>query len=95
MAATNREGATEGKGGVPPGEIGSPMGNEAYNIINALANKLEGMEAFRKYAKDGRDEIWREVTEHDRKAVGLLIDELEQLVRDGKLRAGVGGKSVQ
>lgn len=90
---TNREEGTrtEKRGGVQPGGIGSPVSNEAYDVINALANKLEGLEAFRKYAKDAREELWREVSQHDYEAVALLIDELEQLVRDGKLRGGAEG----
>src|SRR5262249_1579817 len=33
--------------------IGSPLSNDAYNLIAALHAKLEGMEAYRKFAFDG------------------------------------------
>jgi hypothetical protein len=77
------------------GGIGSPISNEAYNILSALHNKLEGLEAYRKYSRDGDREIWKEMSDADVKCVERLVDELERLVRDGKLRmsaAGGGGK---
>lgn len=66
--------------------VGSPISNEAYNVITALQAKLEGLEAYRKYAKDGTNEVWRELTENDVQAVGTLVDELERIVKEGKLR---------
>lgn len=81
-------------GGVPRGEIGSPITNEAYDIISALAHKLEGLEAFRKYAMDANEEVWRKVSDHDQQAVDVLCDQLEQLCRDGKLRGQTGAKST-
>lgn len=66
--------------------VGSPISNEAYNIITALQAKLEGLEAYRKYSKDTGANIWKELTQSDVGCVRTLVDELERLVRDGKLR---------
>jgi len=65
--------------------VGSPIGNEAYNVISALQAKLEGLEAYRKYQQSG-GQIWPRLTELDTQAVQLLSQELEQLVQQGKLR---------
>ncbi len=70
----------------PGGGIGSPLSNDAYNVIAALHAKLEGMEAYRKFAKDGDEKCWQECTEYDQKCVDVLVDRLEQIVRAGKLR---------
>jgi hypothetical protein len=89
----------QGQGGMQGGvqdqgstSIGSPITNEAYNVITALQAKLEGLEAYRKYAKDGQTQIWQTLTQTDVKTVGILIDELERLVKDGKLRMREPGK---
>ncbi len=71
------------------GEIGSPVSNDAYNIISALHEKLEGLDAYRKYAKDGDLAVWKELTQLDQQAVMRLVDQLEQLVKDGKLRSAM------
>lgn len=68
------------------GEIGSPVSNDAYNIIAALHEKLQGLEAMRKFARDGDLPIWKQLTQLDVQAVDRLVDQLEQMVRDGKFR---------
>ncbi len=79
-----------GTGGVqqqqPQGSVGSPISNEAYNVITALQAKLEGLEAYRKYAKDGDSSIWQELSQAEIQSVGRLVDELERLVQDGRFR---------
>jgi len=68
-------------------DIGSPVSNEVYNLISALHEKLEGLEAYRKYAKDGDPRgLWREMTQADRACVNKLVEEVERLAKDGKLR---------
>lgn len=71
--------------------VGSPISNEAYNVITALQAKLEGLEAYRKYQKDGTGQIWQELAQADQQCVMRLVDELEQLVKGGKLRGQTGG----
>ena len=73
--------------------VGSPITNEAYNVISALASKLEGLEAYRKYCKDGGSQTWQQLTQLEVQGVQKLVDELEQLVKDGKLRLQTPGKA--
>ena len=72
--------------------VGSPISNEAYNVLSALQSKLEGLEAYRKYAQDG-GQIWPQLSQQDNQAVQTLVQELERLVRDGKLRPGTPGQA--
>jgi hypothetical protein len=76
-----------------PVGVGSPISNEAYDIITALHSKLEGLEAYRKYAKDGNDELWRRMTESDVACVETLCQELERVVRNGGLRMHPPGRA--
>jgi hypothetical protein len=80
--------------GQAAGDVGSPISNEAYNVITALQSKLEGLEAYRKYSKDGGQQIWKELSDRDNDTVRLLVDELERIVREGRFRAGTPGKPV-
>lgn len=75
------------------GGVGSPITNEAYNVVTALQSKLEGLEAYRKYAKDGNGQIWQELTQTELQAVSRLVDELERLVKDGKFRMREPGRA--
>lgn len=86
------QGETRTQGGESEG-VGSPISNEAYNVISALHAKLEGLEAYRKYSKDEDAELWRELTQLEVQTVGKLVDQLEQIVKDGKLRMQEPGKA--
>jgi hypothetical protein len=68
------------------GDVGSPISNDAYNVVAALHAKLEGLEAYRKFSKDGGGQLWSQLTREDVKCVELLVDELERMVKDGKFR---------
>jgi len=67
-------------------ELGSPISNEAYNLITALQSKLEGLDAYSSYAQDGDKELWRKLSEQDMQSVRLLADELERMVQGGRFR---------
>ena len=74
--------------------IGSPISNEAYNVISALQAKLEGLEAYRKYAQSGGDQqLWQQLTQLDTQAVQLLTQQLEQLAQGGQLRMRQPGQA--
>jgi hypothetical protein len=73
--------------------IGSPISNEAYNVLSALHAKLEGQEAYRKYQQSGGGQLWQQLTQLDNQATQLLVQELEQLVRDGKFRMRQPGQT--
>jgi hypothetical protein len=85
-----RQGDREEGGGA---SIGSPISNDAYNIIAALHAKLEGLEAYRKFSRDGDTGVWQKLTEQDRRSVEILCDELERLVKDGKFREMGGSRA--
>ena len=73
--------------------VGSPISNEAYNILAALHAKLEGLEAYRKFQQDGDSRIWQQLSQQDTQAVSTLIDELERLVKEGRFRMQQPGQA--
>jgi hypothetical protein len=73
--------------------VGSPISNEAYNVLAALHSKLEGLEAYRKFAKDANEEIWQNLTKADVECVRTLVDELERLVKEEKFRINEPGQT--
>jgi hypothetical protein len=74
-------------------DVGSPISNDAYNVISALHSKLEGLEAYRKYAQDGNDRLWQQLSQQDNQTVETLVTELERLVRDGQFRLKTPGRA--
>ena len=84
---------TTGQMGQQSQGIGSPISNEAYNVLSALHSKLEGLEAYRKYAQDGDQQIWQQLSQQDNQAVQTLVGELERLVREGRFRMGQPGQA--
>ena len=76
--------------------IGSPISNEVYNIISVLHNKLEGLEAYRKYTQDGgNSQLWQYLAQQDTQAVQYLMQELERIVQTGQHRLRQPGQVVQ
>ena len=74
--------------------IGSPISDDAYNVISALQAKMEGMEAYRKYAEsDSNRQLWQKLTELDTQAVTMLARELESMAQSGKLRPREPGQT--
>lgn len=77
----------------PPLEgVGSPITNEAYDVISALSAKLEGLEAYRKYALNANTGMWQRLTEIDIPAIEVLVDKLETLVQENKFRLHSPGR---
>ncbi|TMC98331.1 MAG: hypothetical protein E6J03_13720 [Chloroflexi bacterium] len=75
--------------------IGSPISNEAYNVIAALQAKLEGLEAYRKYAQsDSNQQLWQQLTNLDTQAVNMLVDQLEQMAQNRQLRMRQPGQTT-
>jgi len=86
MATTSSSTSTQG--------IGSPISNTAYNVISALQAKLEGLEAYRKYAQsDSNSQLWQQLTQLDTQAVQLLTSQLEQMAQQGQLRMNTPGQT--
>ncbi len=73
--------------------VGSPISNEAYNVLAALQAKLEGLEAYRKYQQSGNQQIWQQLSQMDNQAVQTLVQELERLVQEGKFRMQQPGQA--
>ena len=73
--------------------VGSPISNEAYNVLAALHAKLEGLEAYRKYQQNGDSQLWQQLSQQDNQAVSLLVQELEQLVQQGRFRMQTPGRA--
>jgi hypothetical protein len=77
-----------------PGGVGSPIGNEAYNVLAALHAKLEGLEAYRKFQQDSSgSRIWQQLSQQDTQAVQTLVQELERLVKENKFRMQPPGQA--
>jgi hypothetical protein len=75
--------------------VGSPISNPAYNVISALQAKLEGLEAYRKYAQsDSNQQLWQQLTQLDTQAVQLLTTQLEQMAQSGGLRMSQPGQTT-
>jgi len=77
------------------GGIGSPVSNDAYNVIACLHEKLQGLEAMRKFSMDADEQVWKQVGQLDLQAVDTLLNELERLVKAGKLRAAITQQGKQ
>jgi hypothetical protein len=84
---------TTGQAGQGSRGIGSPISNEAYDVLSALHSKLEGLEAYRKYAQNGNDQLWQQLSQQDNQAVETLIGELERLVRENMFRLQTPGRA--
>ena len=56
---------------------GSPIDNATYDVLMALASKLEAIDTYRKYADDGKDRaLWQQLAKDDRRHADMLLDEL-------------------
>jgi len=70
--------------------------NEVYNVITALANKLEGLAAYNKYEQDGGSsaQMWPHLRQQDEQAARQLLAQLQQLAQQGQLQASAAGAPV-
>jgi hypothetical protein len=53
----------------------SPVDDATYNVLMALASKLEAIDTYRKYANDGTS-LWNQLAQDDRRHADMLLDEL-------------------
>jgi hypothetical protein len=57
----------------------SPVDNATYDVIMALASKLEAIDTYRKYEKDGgASDLWKQMAQDDRRHAERLMDELRR-----------------
>jgi len=74
--------------------MGSPISDEAYNVITALQTKLEGLAAYQTYQQSStRRQVWQQLSDLDNQAVQILSQELERLVQQGHLSSSGQGQS--
>ena len=61
--------------------------NEVYNVIRALADKLEGLAAYNKYERDGGSsaQVWGQLRQQDEQAARQLLQQLQQMAQQGQL----------
>jgi hypothetical protein len=85
-ATKSSDARTAGATNPPLEGVGSPITNEAYDVISALAAKLEGLEAYRKYAGNANAGLWQRLTDIEIPAIEVLVDKLEELVQENKFR---------
>jgi hypothetical protein len=57
----------------------SPVDDATYDVIMALASKLEAIDTYKKYEKDGgNSDIWQQMAQDDRRHADRLMDELRR-----------------
>jgi rubrerythrin len=58
--------------------VDSPVDDPTYNVLMALASKLEAIDTYRKYADDGGNAaLWLQLAEDDRRHADRLLEELK------------------
>ena len=72
METTNDELAGDGEW------IQSPVDDLTYDLLMALASKLEAIDTYQVYAEDGQPELWRELATDERRHAERLVNELKQ-----------------
>ena len=58
--------------------IESPVDDATYNLMMALASKLEAIDVYEVYAEDGNASMWRELATDERRHAERLFVELKQ-----------------
>jgi hypothetical protein len=72
---------TTATGGMSGGDwIESPVDDETYNLLMALASKLEAIDTYRVYADDGQADLWHELAEDERRHAERLYTALRQRI---------------
>ena len=57
----------------------SPIDDATYNVMMALASKLEAIDVYKKYLGDGTNpQLWARLAEDDRRHADLLVEELRK-----------------
>ncbi len=67
----------------------SPVDNNTYNVITALAKNLEACEVYGKFAQDGNQPLWEQLSQKAREQVTLLQQELTKIMsQNGQSNGG-------
>jgi hypothetical protein len=60
------------------GWIRSPIDDETYDVLMALASKLEAIDTYRTYAADGNAGLWQELAQDEGRHADRLVAELRR-----------------
>ena len=60
--------------------VRSPVDDTTYDVLMALASKLEAIDTYKKYADDGNSPLWLQLAEDDRRHADRLLEELTGLL---------------
>lgn len=58
--------------------IASPIDDATYDVVMALASKLEAIDTYRTYAQDGNAGLWEELARDERRHADRLVLQLRQ-----------------
>jgi hypothetical protein len=58
--------------------IESPIDDATYDVVMALASKLEAIDTYRAYAQDGNAGLWEELARDERRHADRLVLQLRQ-----------------
>ena len=64
--------------GLDGGWIESPLDDATYDVVMALASKLEAIDTYRTYAQDGNAGLWQELAKDERRHADRLVAQLRQ-----------------
>jgi hypothetical protein len=64
--------------------IESPVDDATYDVLMALASKLEAIDTYQAYAEDGNPQLWRELAQDERRHAERLYGELQQRMAGGR-----------
>ena len=60
--------------------IESPIDDATYDLLMALASKLEAIDTYQVYAEDGNASLWRDLATDERRHAVRLLAELKQRI---------------
>jgi hypothetical protein len=63
--------------------VESPVDDATYDLMMALASKLEGIDTYHVYAQDGNADLWRQIALDDRRHADLLLAQLKSRLAGG------------
>jgi|tagenome__1003787_1003787.scaffolds.fasta_scaffold17612796_2 hypothetical protein len=74
------EGSMNGAGGGDDTWFESPVDDQTYDLLMALASKLEAIDTYRSYAEDGDPGLWQELAQDERRHAERLYGALRERI---------------
>jgi hypothetical protein len=62
------------------GWMDSPVDDATYDLLMALASKLEAIDTYRTYAEDGNESLWQELARDERRHAERLFNTLREQI---------------